>query len=1096
MNKKFSTLMAGLLLAGGAFSNAWATDINTLVNNGKYYKIVRTGSKYQNSWTKDGNETAYYLTAEGLDEKNDADLWTINEGSEGYTLVDLFGNPLEVNGEVVKFSQIRYEANKEMADRSTIESNLFQVATGNYLGNSATPEDGIYPFELIAGSYKDDKKSICAFDAQETSLSLNSGYYFDEVVDGKYYTITCSEGDIRNGIQFKAAVKDGKASFASNDAEDTDPLNLGGTTSFTLVKVGGVIGQYLLQVNNQYVKYISTTESKLVDSMADATIFAFDEVDGIDQLLVKDLVYYDLDAFSLNIYYDNDKKSVAGDPFKGRLTPMTYFYGRMMPAGDNASVFYLKNEKGEYIVAKLWSKGSTIGQDVYTFTTVKENELLHYLSGFNEDKDPAYYGRFSAHSYAYKQDKKKLDVLDQLKVYLPENDLGDFTGATISRYEINDVWTLAASVETDMADVTVAINPVTLVQAKNFLRKNFVTVTKTATTQVNAKKGNLAVNENGYDFDFVSSYGNELEGQWAITWDKDNNVYTFTNRENQNVTFTLDGKYLYTTDEANTYRLDIYTNGIRQYTDTYVIENVQNAEWSDGYETRKNLKNVKFNIGYSSETFKGNAWFTENHEGTNNHTIGLDIDQENALTFTATEYAAAKKKVETPVHGYAYMPSDSIYVISHFGYIDGNGNYKADALDTLKVVSYSFVNQWGEPLVYDGVNKYVSSTNKNIPAQKFVLRKDGEKLNLRPVTLDQTPKYSATAQLYNKFNNGNDLQKMYSGDTSNGILNNIGLYSRTENDRFVVESTDVPMYRRIVNGIDTISIYRSTNDKEVLFEDGVNSFLGLKNAVQFDINPAMLVDTAYVPAETYRPQYLLAVGAVKHGETKWCPEHGFNSGCPHEITLPGWIEGRYLVNLKDTAIAWDKANKHSDANPYINSEKYYRLGFVQAKHIGDSLIIASSNDTLNVGTEDFNVAKFAFRYVDPEAKTFVIETANYNRLNEYFTGAQNGEAYIKWMNGVIVAVNDINDADIFNMNEDEDRNPTANETIAAGNVVVAGTNGAVVVKGAEGKNVIVSTILGKVVANEVVSSDNAQISAPAGIVVVSVDGESFKVVVK
>ena len=73
---------------------------------------------------------------------------------------------------------------------------------------------------------------------------------------------------------------------------------------------------------------------------------------------------------------------------------------------------------------------------------------------------------------------------------------------------------------------------------------------------------------------------------------------------------------------------------------------------------------------------------------------------------------------------------------------------------------------------------------------------------------------------------------------------------------------------------------------------------------------------------------------------------------------------------------------------------------------------------------------------------------------------------------------------------------TSNETIAAGNVVVAGTNGAVVVKGAEGKSVIVSTILGKVVANEVLTSDNAQITAPAGVVVVSVDGESFKVVVK
>ena len=78
----------------------------------------------------------------------------------------------------------------------------------------------------------------------------------------------------------------------------------------------------------------------------------------------------------------------------------------------------------------------------------------------------------------------------------------------------------------------------------------------------------------------------------------------------------------------------------------------------------------------------------------------------------------------------------------------------------------------------------------------------------------------------------------------------------------------------------------------------------------------------------------------------------------------------------------------------------------------------------------------------------------------------------------------------------KDSQATANETIATSSVIVAGQDGAVVVKGAEGKNVIVSTILGKVVANEVLTSDNAQIAAPQGVVVVSVDGESFKVVVK
>ena len=78
----------------------------------------------------------------------------------------------------------------------------------------------------------------------------------------------------------------------------------------------------------------------------------------------------------------------------------------------------------------------------------------------------------------------------------------------------------------------------------------------------------------------------------------------------------------------------------------------------------------------------------------------------------------------------------------------------------------------------------------------------------------------------------------------------------------------------------------------------------------------------------------------------------------------------------------------------------------------------------------------------------------------------------------------------------KDSQATANETIATSSVIVAGQDGAVVVKGAEGKNVIVSTILGKVVANEVLTSDNAQIAAPQGVGVVSVDGESFKVVVK
>ena len=108
-----------------------------------------------------------------------------------------------------------------------------------------------------------------------------------------------------------------------------------------------------------------------------------------------------------------------------------------------------------------------------------------------------------------------------------------------------------------------------------------------------------------------------------------------------------------------------------------------------------------------------------------------------------------------------------------------------------------------------------------------------------------------------------------------------------------------------------------------------------------------------------------------------------------------------------------------------------------------------------------------------------------------YIGGNHGELLL----GKGLYADNVTDGTLFKVTTTTD-SATANEEIATSSVIVAGVDGAVVVKGAEGKNVIVSTILGKVVANETVSSDNATIAAPQGVVVVSVDGESFKVVVK
>ena len=75
--------------------------------------------------------------------------------------------------------------------------------------------------------------------------------------------------------------------------------------------------------------------------------------------------------------------------------------------------------------------------------------------------------------------------------------------------------------------------------------------------------------------------------------------------------------------------------------------------------------------------------------------------------------------------------------------------------------------------------------------------------------------------------------------------------------------------------------------------------------------------------------------------------------------------------------------------------------------------------------------------------------------------------------------------------------PTANEGVEVSEVKVIAGEGNVTIAGAAGKKVVISNILGQVVANTVVSSDNATIAAPAGVEVVAVEGEAaVKAIVK
>ena len=105
-------------------------------------------------------------------------------------------------------------------------------------------------------------------------------------------------------------------------------------------------------------------------------------------------------------------------------------------------------------------------------------------------------------------------------------------------------------------------------------------------------------------------------------------------------------------------------------------------------------------------------------------------------------------------------------------------------------------------------------------------------------------------------------------------------------------------------------------------------------------------------------------------------------------------------------------------------------------------------------------------------------------------------------NGSTSTFNEItggDDALIFNVEqyEGDDDIATDNEEISTSEVTVIAGAGQITISGAAGKQVVVSNILGQVVANTVLTSDNATIAAPQGVVVVAVEGEeAVKAIVK
>lgn len=213
-----------------------------------------------------------------------------------------------------------------------------------------------------------------------------------------------------------------------------------------------------------------------------------------------------------------------------------------------------------------------------------------------------------------------------------------------------------------------------------------------------------------------------------------------------------------------------------------------------------------------------------------------------------------------------------------------------------------------------------------------------------------------------------------------------------------------------------------------------------------------------------------------------------------DATLPSFFISKGVKDAEERMFMYFAEDS---ADYYINNP-HYRFDNGSVKMIFKAGTLTNS-DTLatTVNGKAVNVS------VKPNADgtlgglnnfKFQIFKANEGDDDAYVIRCKENNEYLTSTNGLLTLGNR---ADAIKVYAEFQEAPTANEGVEVAVIKVIAGEGNVTIAGAQGKKVVISNILGQVVANTVVSSDNATIAAPQGIVVVAVEGEeAVKAIVK
>ena len=219
-----------------------------------------------------------------------------------------------------------------------------------------------------------------------------------------------------------------------------------------------------------------------------------------------------------------------------------------------------------------------------------------------------------------------------------------------------------------------------------------------------------------------------------------------------------------------------------------------------------------------------------------------------------------------------------------------------------------------------------------------------------------------------------------------------------------------------------------------------------------------------------------------------------------------------LAKIASAEVEAQKAysKKNGDLNGFLNYR--YELTGDNHKYVTWSMRFFDRSVAANEVEADRAFLFESMKSLD--GKTNAIHDDKAHTDGKYSLSSADGDiapeyaAWLKMQNGCLVlsdqnsrfneVVTGADDALIFNVEHVcGDKVAVDNENIAVEGVSVVAGNGQVTIMGAAGKNVTITNILGKVVASQVIASDNATIAVPAGIVAVAVEGEAaVKAIVK